>query len=156
MCGIFGMLDPVRPLADSARAWAEQAQLRLQHRGPDGQQCVTLMNGRCLLGHLRLAIIDIEGGAQPISNEDGTIWVVCNGEIYNYLELREKLIAQGHRFSTTAIPKSWCICSRKREPRCSTIWRACMRSPSSTLAKSRSFSPATVLERSRSIGRLSA
>jgi len=58
------------------------------------------MNGRCLLGHVRLAIIDIEGGAQPISNEDGTVWVVCNGEIYNYVELREKLIAQGHRFST--------------------------------------------------------
>jgi asparagine synthase (glutamine-hydrolysing) len=58
------------------------------------------MNGRCLLGHLRLAIIDIEGGAQPISNEDGTVWVICNGEIYNYLELREKLVAQGHRFST--------------------------------------------------------
>jgi asparagine synthase (glutamine-hydrolysing) len=81
-------------------AWAEQAQLRLRHRGPDGQQRITLMNGRCLLGHLRLAIIDIEGGAQPISNEDGSVWVVCNGEIYNYLELREKLIAQGHRFST--------------------------------------------------------
>jgi asparagine synthase (glutamine-hydrolysing) len=60
------------------------------------------MDGRCLLGHLRLAIIDIEGGAQPISNEDGTIWVVCNGEIYNYLELREKLEAQGHRFSTNS------------------------------------------------------
>lgn len=94
------MLDPYRPLGDSARAWAERAQLRLQHRGPDGPQCLSLMNGRCLLGHLRLAIIDIEGGAQPISNEDGTVWVVCNGEIYNYLELREKLIAQGHRFST--------------------------------------------------------
>jgi asparagine synthase (glutamine-hydrolysing) len=60
------------------------------------------MDGRCLLGHLRLAIIDIEGGAQPISNEDGTIWVVCNGEIYNYLELREKLEAQGHHFSTNS------------------------------------------------------
>jgi asparagine synthase (glutamine-hydrolysing) len=100
MCGIFGILDPARPLASSAQAWAQEAQLRLQHRGPDGRQCVTLMDGRCLLGHLRLAIIDIEGGAQPISNEDGTIWVACNGEIYNYLELREKLEAQGHHFST--------------------------------------------------------
>src|SRR5580700_11235403 len=102
MCGIFGILDPAHPLGTSAQAWAEQAQLRLQHRGPDGRQCVTLMGGRCLLGHLRLAIIDIEGGAQPISNEDGTIWVVCNGEIYNYLELREKLEAQGHHFSTNS------------------------------------------------------
>jgi len=94
------MIDRAHPLPDSVRAWAEQAQLRLRHRGPDGQQCVSLMDGRCLLGHLRLAIIDIEGGAQPISNEDGTVWVVCNGEIYNYLELREKLVQQGHRFST--------------------------------------------------------
>jgi asparagine synthase (glutamine-hydrolysing) len=94
------MFDPARPLADSARAWAERAQLRLQHRGPDGRQSLTLMNGRCLLGHLRLAIIDIDGGAQPICNEDGTVWVICNGEIYNYLELRERLVAQGHRFST--------------------------------------------------------
>jgi asparagine synthase (glutamine-hydrolysing) len=100
MCGIFGMLDPDRPLANSARTWAEHAQLRLRHRGPDGQQSVSLMDGRCLLGHLRLAIIDIEGGAQPISNEDGTVWVVCNGEIYNYLELREKLVARAHHFST--------------------------------------------------------
>jgi asparagine synthase (glutamine-hydrolysing) len=100
MCGIFGMLDRARPLGDSAKAWAEEAQVRLRHRGPDGQQCLMLMNGRCLLGHLRLAIIDLERGAQPISNEDGTVWVVCNGEIYNYLELRETLVRQGHRFST--------------------------------------------------------
>lgn len=59
-----------------------------------------LMDGHCLLGHLRLAIIDLEGGAQPIKNEDGTIWVICNGEIYNYIELREKLLAKGHRFAT--------------------------------------------------------
>jgi asparagine synthase (glutamine-hydrolysing) len=100
MCGIFGMFDQIRPLAASAAAWAERAQFRLRHRGPDGERCLTLMNGRCLLGHLRLAIIDLEGGAQPISNEDGTVWVVCNGEIYNYVELRKKLEAQGHRFST--------------------------------------------------------
>jgi asparagine synthase (glutamine-hydrolysing) len=100
MCGIFGMFDPSQPLSAPERTWAEQAQLRLRHRGPDGEKCLTLMNDRCLLGHLRLAIIDVEGGAQPISNEDGTIWVVCNGEIYNYLELRDELLARGHRFST--------------------------------------------------------
>jgi len=96
------MFDPVRPLTSSASAWAQRAQLRLRHRGPDGQQCLSLMNRRCLLGHSRLAIIDIEGGAQPISNEDQTIWVVCNGEIYNYLELREELLAQGHQFATNS------------------------------------------------------
>ena len=58
------------------------------------------MGGRCLLGHCRLAIIDLEGGAQPIGNEDETIWVVLNGEIYNYVELRQELIAKGHRFRT--------------------------------------------------------
>jgi asparagine synthase (glutamine-hydrolysing) len=58
------------------------------------------MGGRCLLGHSRLAIIDLEGGAQPIANEDETIWVILNGEIYNYVEIRERLIAQGHRFRT--------------------------------------------------------
>jgi asparagine synthase (glutamine-hydrolysing) len=58
------------------------------------------MGGRCLLGHCRLAIIDLEGGAQPIGNEDKTIWVILNGEIYNYIEIRERLIAKGHRFRT--------------------------------------------------------
>jgi asparagine synthase (glutamine-hydrolysing) len=58
------------------------------------------MGGRCLLGHTRLAIIDLEGGAQPIANEDETIWVILNGEIYNYIEIRERLIARGHRFRT--------------------------------------------------------
>jgi asparagine synthase (glutamine-hydrolysing) len=100
MCGIFGMFDPVRLLPDSAGTWAELAQSRLQHRGPDGRRCLSLMDGRCLLGHLRLSIIDLERGAQPISNEDRTIWVVCNGEIYNYLELREQLLARGHILST--------------------------------------------------------
>jgi asparagine synthase (glutamine-hydrolysing) len=59
-----------------------------------------LMGGRCLLGHCRLAIIDLEGGAQPIANEDETIWVILNGEIYNYIEIRERLIGKGHRFRT--------------------------------------------------------
>src|SRR5439155_25196673 len=52
------------------------------------------------LGHRRLSIIDLSGGHQPISNEDGTVWVLLNGEIYNYPELRCELIARGHRFST--------------------------------------------------------
>lgn len=100
MCGIYGIFDPTGQLNNSQWAWAEEAKRRLKHRGPDGHRSRTLLDGHCLLGHLRLAIIDIEGGAQPISNEDGTIWVICNGEIYNYLELRETLLANGHRFST--------------------------------------------------------
>jgi asparagine synthase (glutamine-hydrolysing) len=58
------------------------------------------MDGRCLFGHRRLSIIDLEGGTQPIGNEDDTIWVILNGEIYNYIEIRERLIAKGHRFRT--------------------------------------------------------
>ena len=100
MCGIFGICDPKRALGESDRAWASKALRLLHHRGPDGQGVTTVMDGRCLLGHLRLAIIDIERGTQPISNEAGTIWVVCNGEIYNYLELRKRLLTLGHQFST--------------------------------------------------------
>jgi asparagine synthase (glutamine-hydrolysing) len=100
MCGIFGIFDLDRPLGESERAWAREALHLLRHRGPDGQATTSLMNGRCLLGHLRLAIIDLERGAQPISNEDGTVWVVCNGEIYNYIELRTTLLNRGHKFST--------------------------------------------------------
>jgi len=58
------------------------------------------MQGRCLLGHTRLSIIDLEGGRQPLRNEDETVWVICNGEIYNYVELRAQLIEKGHRFRT--------------------------------------------------------
>jgi asparagine synthase (glutamine-hydrolysing) len=82
------------------RRWFEEAGRLLRHRGPDGSACLTCMGGRCLLGHCRLAIIDLEGGAQPIGNEDETIWVILNGEIYNYIEIRERLIAKGHRFRT--------------------------------------------------------
>lgn len=71
---------------------------RLHHRGPDGAGC--LLDGPVGLAHRRLSIIDVDGGAQPMSNEDGTVSVVFNGEIYNYTELRQRLIACGHRFST--------------------------------------------------------
>jgi len=74
----------------------------IRHRGPD-QFGVYLFEGasRCVgLGNARLSIIDLGGGQQPISNEDGTRWVVFNGEIFNYLELRETLRQQGHRFAT--------------------------------------------------------
>ena len=71
----------------------------LSHRGPDGRG--TYASGPVGLGHTRLAIIDLNTGAQPISNEDNTIWVVYNGEIYNFPALRDELIKQGHRFRTT-------------------------------------------------------
>jgi asparagine synthase (glutamine-hydrolysing) len=100
MCGIYGIFDPNEPLGERWLAWAQRAQGLLSHRGPDGHQQQLFLENRCLLGHNRLAIIDLEGGAQPLANEDHSVWVVCNGEIYNYVELREKLIAEGHRFRT--------------------------------------------------------
>ncbi|MBZ5614778.1 MAG: asparagine synthase (glutamine-hydrolyzing) [Acidobacteriia bacterium] len=99
MCGIYGVYGGEGGVAQY-RSWLEEASRLLRHRGPDGSVCLARLGGRCLLGHSRLAIIDLEGGAQPIANEDETIWVILNGEIYNYVELRERLIAQGHRFRT--------------------------------------------------------
>lgn len=70
----------------------------LKHRGPDGSG--SYVSERVGLGHRRLSIIDLEGGAQPITNEDGTLNVVFNGEIYNFIELRVELEEKGHIFKT--------------------------------------------------------
>ena len=76
-----------------------QAMIRaVEHRGPDGLS--TQVDGTVGLAHARLSIIDLEGGWQPIHNEDRSVWVVFNGEIFNYVELRRDLEAQGHRFYT--------------------------------------------------------
>ncbi|MBL9117181.1 MAG: asparagine synthase (glutamine-hydrolyzing) [Verrucomicrobiaceae bacterium] len=97
MCGICGefLLGPGKQ-ADAARLRAMQQ--TIVHRGPndDGQ----LVHGPCGLGFRRLSIIDLEGGHQPISNEDATVWVTLNGEIYNYPELRKELEELGHQFQT--------------------------------------------------------
>ena len=68
----------------------------MRHRGPDGDG--VHLDGPVGLGHLRLSIIDVGGGAQPMTNEDETVWIVFNGEIYNFQELRENLVARGHTF----------------------------------------------------------
>jgi asparagine synthase (glutamine-hydrolysing) len=70
----------------------------LRHRGPDGYGMYR--DDRVGLAHTRLSIVDLSGGAQPIPNEDGTVWVVFNGEIFNHVELRRELEAHGHRFAT--------------------------------------------------------
>src|SRR5687767_2311450 len=70
----------------------------LRHRGPDGGS--TFHAPWLALGHRRLAIIDRAGGEQPMANEDGQVWIVFNGEVYNHHELRRTLIARGHRFRT--------------------------------------------------------
>ena len=97
MCGIAGILN----LRDAPPVEARELPpmvAQLAPRGPDGRGYYC--DGRVGLGHARLSIIDLEGGAQPIANEDGTVWVVFNGEIFNYVELRADLLARGHCFTT--------------------------------------------------------
>ena len=83
MCGLYGVYAAGG--VAQYRSWSEEAGRLLRHRGPDGSACLARMSGRCLLGHARLAIIDLEGGAQPLCNEDETVWVILNGEIYTSL-----------------------------------------------------------------------
>lgn len=97
MCGICGIAD-----FETSEAIPQDLVCRmsdsLRHRGPDD---AGIHVGRGIgLGHRRLSIIDVAGGHQPISNEDGRIWVLLNGEIYNYRELRQHLLSRGHQFST--------------------------------------------------------
>ena len=73
---------------------------QLRHRGPD--EFGILLDGEAGLGSARLSIIDLSGGSQPIANEDESLWIVFNGEIFNYIELRAELEARGHRFRTSS------------------------------------------------------
>jgi asparagine synthase (glutamine-hydrolysing) len=95
MCGIAGILDVTGTVA---RASLEDMIGRLHHRGPDGRGFFA--EGPIGLAHARLSIIDLAGGDQPIHNEDGSVQVVFNGEIFNHIELRQTLEAAGHRFYT--------------------------------------------------------
>jgi len=97
MCGVAGILDleSGRPVL---RAELARMVDMLRPRGPDDSGFH--VGDRVGLGHARLSIIDLEGGRQPIHNEERTVWTVFNGEIFNYLELRAELIARGHRFYT--------------------------------------------------------
>lgn len=97
MCGIVGFYDE-KEAASADRLALLQMLAMVRHRGPDGFG--VYLDDDVALGSARLKIIDIAGGDQPISNEDGTIWIVFNGEIFNYIELRPMLEARGHHFST--------------------------------------------------------
>jgi len=95
MCGIAGQYC-LGDGAPDARLLSEMSG-RLTHRGPDGEG--TRIRGSVGLVHRRLAIIDLtDEGLQPMTSEDGTLWIVFNGEIYNFLELQKELVAKGHRF----------------------------------------------------------
>jgi asparagine synthase (glutamine-hydrolysing) len=98
MCGIAGeyAFDNQQIDADSAAPMLRS----LAHRGPDGGGIYSDASRRALLLHARLAIVDVAGGAQPLSNESGSIWAVVNGELYGYEEERRALEERGHRFAT--------------------------------------------------------
>jgi asparagine synthase (glutamine-hydrolysing) len=96
MCGIAGFVNGGGRQAD--RAIIEAMTASLAHRGPDGSG--VHVAGSVALGHRRLSIIDVEGGGQPLANEDGSIWIVYNGEIYNEPDLKPALEAKGHRYRT--------------------------------------------------------
>lgn len=96
MCGIHGILHLDGRPADPALL-APMGRVT-RHRGPD--DAGVHVDGPCALGMCRLSIIDLAGGHQPLSNADRSLWVVCNGEIYNFRELRAELEARGHRFRT--------------------------------------------------------
>ncbi|MDR3566734.1 MAG: asparagine synthase (glutamine-hydrolyzing) [Syntrophobacteraceae bacterium] len=97
MCAIAGILDLEKGRRPDSEELANMLGA-LHHRGPD--ESGIYLDDRVALGHNRLSIIGISGGAQPIHNEDQTLWIVFNGEIFNYLELKGDLLRRGHRFYT--------------------------------------------------------
>jgi asparagine synthase (glutamine-hydrolysing) len=99
MCGLAGRFHP--ELLPDAPGWSERADRLLAHRGPDGAGCFS--DRCCELVHRRLALVDLSPtGHQPMANEDGTVVVVFNGEIYNHRELRRSLQSRGHAFRGTS------------------------------------------------------
>ena len=97
MCGIAGFINHRKSLAE-AESILNLMMTRIHHRGPD--DCGLYLEPSMGMGNVRLSIIDLSGGDQPLSNEDGSLWIVYNGEVFNYIELREDLIKKGHRFKT--------------------------------------------------------
>jgi len=94
MCGIAGIIGESGGLTEGMARMLHA----LRHRGPDGEG--TQQDDLAIFGHRRLSIIDLAGGRQPLTNADRSIWLVCNGEIYNYRELRAELAADGYQFLT--------------------------------------------------------
>jgi len=97
MCGIVGALNLSNP-EPVEKSTLLQMLAMIRHRGPDGFG--VYLDDQAGLGSARLSILDIAGGDQPIGNEDGSLWIVFNGEIFNYVELRPDLESRGHQFST--------------------------------------------------------
>ena len=105
MCGVAGILAREEGPPPDERM-LQRMLASLTHRGPDDEGRFT--DSRIAFGARRLSIIDVDGGHQPIGNEDGRVQVVLNGEIYNYLELTAELEQSGHRFRS----RFGCLCGR--------------------------------------------
>ena len=109
MCGFCGVISLDGALDPGIRAALPAMTDALTHRGPDEDGAYE--DEQVVLGHRRLSIIDRAGGRQPIGNEDDTVWIVFNGEVYNHRELQKELMAKGHRFrthsDTEAIVHAW-------------------------------------------------
>ena len=96
MCGYVGFTNTI----DNTNVVLKKMMERIRHRGPDGEG--QYIDDGIALGHRRLSIIDLDAGAQPMYNEDGSLVIVFNGEIYNYRQIREDLVKAGHTFATNS------------------------------------------------------
>jgi asparagine synthase (glutamine-hydrolysing) len=115
MCGIAGVLN-LEPGLPPGEQHLRQMLAMIRHRGPD--EFGIYLDGHIGLGSARLSIIDLSSGQQPITNEDGTLWIVFNGEIFNYVDLRPELEAKGHRFSTQSDTEVLLHLYEEYGPRC--------------------------------------
>jgi asparagine synthase (glutamine-hydrolysing) len=115
MCGIAGIVK-LNPQETVDEARLKRMRDVLRHRGPDGAGL--WIEGPVGLGHRRLAIVDVAGGHQPMANEDQTVWIVFNGEIYNHAALRPELEARGHRYQTRSDTETILHLYEEEGPRC--------------------------------------
>ncbi|MCL4499239.1 MAG: asparagine synthase (glutamine-hydrolyzing), partial [Chloroflexi bacterium] len=114
MCGIAGTLNLDNSRVDKRALHRMMGSL--VHRGPDDEGIY--VDGPVGLGFRRLSIIDLEGGHQPLSNEDGSIWIIFNGEVYNFQELRQDLEKRGHQFRTYTDTETIVHLYEENGPRC--------------------------------------
>jgi len=148
MCGICGIVYP------GAAQWVERdtlAQINAQivHRGPDDDGF--FVEGNVGLAMRRLSIIDVRTGHQPISNEDGSLWIIFNGEIYNHLTLRAQMQAHGHQYRTNSDTESILHLYEEYGRNCVQHLRGMFTSPFGTHARTVCLPPVTVWVLSRFI-----
>ncbi|WP_439183626.1 asparagine synthase (glutamine-hydrolyzing) [Carboxylicivirga taeanensis] len=99
MCGIVGFLNH-NFIADHQQVILNKMLTRIAYRGPD--ETGLYLHPKCAMGSVRLSIVDLSSGQQPLTNQDGTMWIAYNGEVYNHIELRAKLKKKGHQFRTSS------------------------------------------------------